>query len=453
MSEERREFTVKVYIWLPANCCTIPCPECSDQGCKCNVEGNYGHAALSIPYCNEVSKLLTNHTGKIKEYPLYLSLMPGTSFSNPANDLKIYENYHAYLIPLSCTEKEIIMLWEAFLKKQISGIKGNLFFDVAGCNVPRSKIDGKRVYDISFSACVNSSSDKDNCTTFVRDLLKEAKMKGFKYRCSKNGRVISTVILQTLNSVFMGYNTAVAVEICEICLPEQAKPIRVGVAICGVIMLVALGIEYCCLPFSRQRCYGAVKNITQYLRTPLSMLVILPVLLVNFAALIYIGVFHSQNHKLFDNASWLGFGIGAVVGVFLAALSALRTLHIDTLHFITRPEALLDFYPDQVKELNSKTLFIEAAKQDSSVTEAAKPASQLIDNVDSEIIVVEESVKRSKTQDTVHWDGYASVFSKSSKTLVDLDSSEEEADNVDEDSTAESLQFINEGSKVNYLPT
>lgn len=160
--KEQEKLIVKIYVWLPAGI-TIPC-QCSSRGCKC-CTGNYGHAAMSIPYIDEVKSLplLKEYAHEIKEYPLYLSLVEkklkntaqnskqyvSGGFNNTEEDSERYgEKYHAYVISLPCTKKEIITLWRGFLEKL--QIKEKPLLDVGNYNVPDILIGGKEGHNIIF---------------------------------------------------------------------------------------------------------------------------------------------------------------------------------------------------------------------------------------------------------------------------------------------------------------
>lgn len=472
-------FTIKIYVWLPTGC-TGPC-RCGNQGCKPQVEGNYGHAAMSIPYVEEVESFLKEYANEIKKCPLYLSL-GRKKFNNTEHDREFYGgNYHAYVLPLVCTKKEIITLWKAFLEKNPT-IKEKPLSDVGGYNVPSVKIGENDGYNIIFSFYANSSSKEDNCTTFIVRLLKQAGIEGLKHHCSPGFRAGSTGILQALSSVFAGYNLGIATEICAVCLGKQTVPIRAGAitsitgATISIIIIVATLLGECfCLPFSRQRWPKAVKQITQRLRTPLSVLISLPLFLINLGIFIYIVYFHSQHHRLIDDASWIGIVVGLIAGVSVLFVNAYRHIHTDTFHYVVRPEVLLDLFPEEVIKLDPSDLFIEevheqifskssssvtssstrifslttntytAVEQDNSeifpVTKAIKSDSLITDKSNDETIELDEQkrVQKSNVHDTVEWNGYCPpVFPKSSGIMTKLDSSEEEAG--DEDSATEVLQ-------------
>lgn len=410
------EERVKIYVWLPAGI-TIPC-QCGSRGCKC-CRGNYGHAAMSIPYVDEVKSLplLKEYANEIKEYPLYLSLVEkklkntaqnsrqyvNGGFNNAEEDSERYgEKYHAYVISLPCTKKEIITLWRSFLEKL--QIKEKPLLDVGNYNVPDILIGGREGHNIIFSLYANSSTKEDNCTTFIIRLLKEVGIEGLKFHCSSGAGAGSTAVLQILGGTFAGYNFAVAAEICAVCLPKQTESIQIssianiiGASISMLMVIATLLNECFCLPFARQRWPERVKQITQCARTPLSVLIPLPLFLINLFFFIYIASFHSQHHELMDSASVIGGAIGAIAAVILLIINVFRHIHTDTHHYIVRPEALLDLFPEEVKKLEDPNIVF--------VEEAGDQISLRVEKAREQIFTIKEAPKLEEHQTSNIFDG------------------------------------------------
>lgn len=399
---------VEIYIWLPT-------------GISGHLKAAYGHAAMLIPLCPEVSEFV-----KVPR-PLYISFH-GTEgsdkghFIDQQRDTEHWEQETGcYLekVSLACTKEQVVKMWKSVLSMKDPKHADKDSFEQRGrYYIPYRHSDAETiVYPISFGLMENrkDNSDSHNCTTLIFKLLKAADVKlpgdDVKLPADQGSNKCQKMVtggLQLLNGAAVGYNVGVAVEICEACLPEQTQHIKKLAIASFVIMGLAFLADIFCMPriFQQNNCITQQtdKNCLR------SVLKSLPILMLSINLILFIATasIHVTYHAFLDSIGiGLALGIGSAVGVVLCLLSTCRSVHHDAHTFVTKPEALLELL----------------GKKKQKITEP--------------VVKSEEMSEETTTDQNTHWGPFLSEAPKKDSivTLDNLDSLKR--NNSDEDTSEE----------------